>query len=429
MDNKLLNGMLDFMDKSPVNFFAVKTMEEILIKNNFEELDLSKDFNLKENSKFYIKNNDSAIIAFSIGKIKRGIFKIIDSHTDSPGFKVKSNPLIKTENMLSLNTEVYGGPILNTWLDRPLSMAGRVILKSDDPLNPKMQLINFEKNLCIIPNLAIHMNRDINKGFELNPQIHTLPLVALDNSKKYEKKDFIKEVISKKLEIKTEEILDYELYLYDRQKASILGLNDEFISSGRIDNLASAYLSLKSLVENKNHTEINVIIATDNEEVGSGTKMGADSSFIETSLERIVSGLKMNREDYLKNLENSFMISSDMAHGIHPNFKEKTDPTNIPLLGGGPVIKYAANKSYASDSISGAIFKDLCARAKVPVQTFYNRSDLRGGTTIGPITSRRINVRTVDVGCPMLAMHSVRELMAIKDLEYMFKVFKEFFSL
>lgn len=156
--------------------------------------------------------------------------------------------------------------------------------------------------------------------------------------------------------------------------------------------------------------------------------MGADSSFIETSLERILSGLKMNREDYLKNLENSFMISSDMAHGIHPNFKEKTDPTNVPVLGGGPVIKYAANKSYASDSISGAIFKDLCTRAKVPVQTFYNRSDLRGGTTIGPITSRRINVRTVDVGCPMLAMHSVRELMAIRDLEYMCKVFKEFFS-
>lgn len=423
-----IDDFIEFLNESPMAYFAVKKAKELLEGAGFERLDLKKDFVIREGGKYFVDNNDSALLAFSVGKLDEIFFKIVGSHTDSPGFRIKAKPYMNKESMSVLNTEVYGGPIINTWLDRPLSFGGRVILKSDDIFNPRKELVKFDKDMLIIPNLAIHMNRQVNDGIKLNPQVHTLPLVGLCDEK-IENEDHMKTLLSSELGVGKDDVLDYDLYLYDRQKASLLGENSEFISSGRLDNLASFYTSLKALIDAKDHEGINIIIASDNEEVGSGTKMGADSSFIETVFERILLGLGKGRQDYFKALEKSFMISSDMAHAIHPNYTEKADPINRPKLGKGIVIKYAASKAYASDGESAAILMSICEKAGISYQTFHNRSDMRGGSTIGPITSRRLNVRTVDVGGPMLSMHSVRELMAAKDLYYMQRCFEEFFKI
>lgn len=425
----LAKKLVAFIDKSPSQYQAVDSMKKILEENGFRQMDFSKKTSLKPGDKGFVINNDSGIIAFRLGKklSENTGFRIAGSHSDSPGFRIKSNPVIKTENIVKLNTEVYGGPILYSWFDRVLGIAGRVALKGKSPLKPEIRLIDFDKDMLTIPSVAIHMNRTVNKGFEINAQLHTLPVMMLDNEKELNK-ELLEDMIAKELKTDKSEILDFDLYLYDREKGKIIGANNEFISVGRQDNLAMAYTSMMALIENEPGENINVMVSTDNEEVGSRTIQGADSPFISNTLERILIGAGFDREQFIGIQENSFMISADMAHAVHPNFSDKADPTNRPKMGEGIVIKYAANKSYTSDAYSGAIVKGLCEKAGAKYQEFYNRSDASGGSTIGPITSTHLNIRACDVGGALLGMHSVRELGNVSDLNDFYSLFSALYT-
>ena len=336
--------------------------------------------------------------------------------------------MLVNNSYLKLNTEVYGGPILSSWFDRPLSLAGKVSLEGDHPLDPDEFLIDFEKPLMIIPNLAIHMNREVNSGFEYNAQKHTLPLVAMVNEE-FEKENFLLNLIADELEVEIDRILDFELYLYATEKGQLIGLNEEFISVGKLDNLGMVHAGINGLIDSQGTDATNVLIAFDNEEVGSTTKQGAASPMVKNILKRISLSLGKDEEEFLRALERSFIISADQAHAIHPNFTEKADPTNQPIINAGPVIKMAANQAYTTDSTSGAIYEYICRLAKVPVQRFTNRSDARGGSTIGPISSTQLNISSVDIGNALLGMHSVRELGGVKDQYYVYQSFIEFFDL
>lgn len=330
-------------------------------------------------------------------------------------------------NYVKLNTEVYGGPILSTWFDRPLSIAGRVTLKSDNVFKPETRLVDINKPVLIIPNLAIHMNRSVNEGYEFNKQKDVLPLLALCNEK-LEKDNYLMNLLVQTLNVEKENIIDFDLFLYDVSEGSLVGLNEELISVGRLDDLWMVFAGLKALTESNKIKATKVLVALDNEEIGSLTSQGANSSILENILERIALGLNKDREGFRRALSNSVMISADLAHAIHPNYTEKCDPTNKPLLGGGPVIKIAASGSYSTDSYAAGVFKGVCEKAGVPCQVFVNRSDMRGGTTIGPITAAKLNIPVIDMGAPLLSMHSIRELASVKDNEYTIKAFTEFFN-
>lgn len=377
----------------------------------------------------YYKNN-SAVIAFEIGtgEIEEDGFRLIGAHTDSPGFRIKPNPEMLVEgHYLKLNTEVYGGPILSTWFDRPLSIAGRVTLKGENPFAPKVSLVDINKPVLIIPNLAIHMNRSVNEGYEYNKQKDVLPLFTIVEDK-LEKDNYLLKLISESLKVDSEDILDFDLFLYEYAEGMTVGLNNEFISCGRLDDLWMVFAGLKALINSNPIKATKVLVALDNEEIGSLTQQGANSSILENILERISLGLKKEREEFRRAVSNSIMISADLAHAIHPNYTEKCDPTSKPLLGKGPVLKIAASGSYSTDSYASAIFKAVCEKAQVPCQVFVNRSDLRGGTTIGPITAAKLNIPVIDMGAPVLSMHSVRELASVADNEYTIKAFTEFFN-
>lgn len=426
----LSEQLITFIDESPTQFHAVEKAKAILIQSNFIPLDLTKDWDLKSGGKYYVTRNNSSIFAFIIGTDNIGDngFRIIASHSDSPTFKIKPNPEILKENsFITLNTEVYGGPILMSWLDRPLSIAGRVSLASENNLKPNNVLLDFKRPVVVIPNLAIHLNRSVNEGVELNKQIDMLPL--LGQIKEGETTaDYLKNIIAKELKIDKEDILDYDLTLYDTTKGCRVGINNEFISSSRIDNLAMAHSSLLAIAENKPQPFTQMIAIFDNEEVGSLTKQGADSPLFKHIFERINNNLGYNKEAFYKAVYNSFLISADMAHSVHPNRPEKHDPTSRPLMNKGPVIKIHANQKYTSDGDSTAVFESLCKKADVPYQKFVNRSDTVGGSTLGNLSTGQLDIRSVDVGNPMLAMHSVRELCGTDDHYYMTKVFKEFFA-
>lgn len=415
--------LISFIDKSMTAHFAAKNLADLLEENGYKELKVEEEFVL-DDTKYYIRIDDTAILGINIGdkKLENG-FKIIGSHSDSPGFRIKRNPVMKSANNVVLNTEVYGGPMLYTWFDRPLSAAGRISFVKEGKV--VMELVDFKKPIFTIPSLAIHMNREVNKGFEFNPQKHTLPLMAI-NSEEMTEDIFLKE-LAKLKGIKKEDILDYDIYLYDTAKGEIIGLRDEFISQGRQDNLFMAYTSMTALIESK-ASGINLCLVTDNEEVGSMSYAGADSPVLNRLLERVSIALGADREEYLRALEKSFLISADAAHAAHPNFSEKADPTNQPILGGGPVIKYAASRSYTSDAYSAGKFIDICNNAKVPFQTYHNRSDVKGGSTIGPISQSQIAIKSVDIGMSTLGMHSVRELTGVDDVEHFINAFKEFYK-
>lgn len=432
MNKQYAEALMKFIDKSPSVYHAIKNLGEFLEANGFNRLEQKDSFNLKEGGKYFITNNGSAVIAWQMpktGGAENG-FRIIGSHSDSPTFRIKPNPEIKVNNhFLKLNTEVYGGAILSTWFDRPLSAAGRAVLKTDNLLKPEIRLIDFNKPILIIPNLAIHMNREVNEGYSYNKQKDTLPVLSIINEK-FEEKGFLLNLIAENLNVKKEQILDFDLYLYDRQPGCFVGLNDEFFSIGRIDNLGMAYSSIDALARSRASTFVQMAAVFDNEEVGSGTAQGAGSPFLQDTIQRIVlSTCKGNAfEEMQKALAFSFLISADQAHGLHPNYTEKNDITNFPLMNKGPAIKLAASMSYTSDGISAGIFKDVCMRAKVPFQNFVNRSDMRGGSTIGPISVSNLNIKSVDIGNPILAMHSVRELGGTEDQEFITKAFEEFYK-
>jgi len=386
---------------------------------------------LEKGGKYYTTKNGSALIAFTVGEgeIEEQGFKIIGAHTDSPTFRVKPNSeIISENNYMKLNTEIYGGLIRSTWMDRPLSLAGRVALKGENLLNPELRLVNIKKPILIIPSLAIHMNREANSGGELNPQEDTLPLLAMV-TEELEKDNALLNILAEELKVNREDIIDFDLFLYEFEKGCIVGLKDEFISSSRLDDLQMVHAGIEALKEAPITQGINVMACFDNEEVGSSTKQGADSDMLANILERIVVCLGKGREDFFRALSKSFIISADNAHAVHPNRPKKADPTNRPIVNKGPVIKINANCAYTSDSDSSAVYETICKKAGIPVQKFVNRSDSRGGSTIGPISSTHLNIRSVDIGNPTLAMHSVREFAGVKDHTYVTKSFEELYRI
>ena len=428
---ELAQELISFINQSPTAYQATENISLRLDKLGYKRLYENEEWKIEAKGKYYVKKNDSAIIAFKVGtqEITDSGFRIIGAHTDSPTFKIKPNSEIISEgSYLKLNTEVYGGPILNTWFDRPLAIAGRVVLKGNSPLRPQSKLIDINKPIVIIPNLAIHMNRNVNEGYAINKQKDTLPLVDIINDT-LEKDNYLLKLIAEDADINVEDILDFDLFLYEYDKGRLMGPNNNFISAGRLDDLWMVFDGLKALEDSNNDATTKVLIAIDNEEIGSLTMQGARSSFIKTILERIAIALGKNTEQFYNILANSIMISADLAHAVHPNSGEKHDPTNRPILTKGPVLKLAASGSYSSDGYSSAIFKSVCKEAKVPYQVFVNRSDLRGGTTIGPMMAAELAIPVVDMGAPLVAMHSVRELATTIDNYYTITAFTKFYEL
>ncbi|MEE0932995.1 M18 family aminopeptidase [Clostridium sp. D43t1_170807_H7] len=431
MEKKLALELVDFLYDSPSACHGVKATQKILDENGFIEIKETDKWDLQAKGKYYVIKNDSALIAFEVGTgdIEEAGLRLIGAHTDVPGFRIKPNPqMISEGKYVKLNTEVYGGPILHTWFDRPLSIAGKVSLKGASPLKPETRLVNINKPLLIIPSLAIHMNREVNEGFKINRQVDTLPLLGLINDK-LEKEDYLMNILAEELQVNKEDILNFELGLYEYEKGMLIGMNEELISSGRFDDLWMVYAGIKALVDSRENAATKVMICIDNEEIGSLTAEGANSTLLNNILERIALGLGKDREGYYRTLANSIMISADLAHAVHPNLGDKHDPTNRPVLEGGPVLKIAASGSYSTDSFNGAVFAGVCEAAGVPFQKFVNRSDVRGGTTIGPVTAANLTIPVIDMGAPVLGMHSIRELASVKDNYYTVKAFTEFFSL
>jgi aspartyl aminopeptidase len=421
--------LLNFIEESPSSFHTVESIRTSLISSGFTSLNPEETWSIVPKGKYFVTRNNSAIIAFVIGTEgpeKYG-FHLIGTHTDSPTFRVKPQSEISVEGYLKLNVETYGGPILNTWLDRPLSLAGRVILRGASSYKPQIKLLRSEQSILVIPNLAIHMNRKVNEGVELNKQKDLLPLVTQIQDK-LEKDGVLLEYLANTLQCAKEDIIDFDLFLYDTQKGCFVGLQQEFISCGRLDDLAMIHAGLSALLNAKTGLATQVLACFDHEECGSTSKQGAASPFLAHVLERILLAQEKGRESYFRALANSFFISADMAHALHPNAGEKHDPIHHPVLNKGPVIKYSANQSYTTDAESAAIFSSLCKSIEVPVQKFVNRSDERGGSTIGPITSTHLDFRAVDIGNPILAMHSVRELGGVKDHLAIMNVFKKFYE-
>ena len=423
--------LLDFIHHSPSAFHAACQVKDILDKEGFRELKEEERWHLDKGKGYYTVRNNSAVIAFRTGTLapQEAGFKLIGAHTDSPTFRIKPNSEMVAEGCyLKLNTEVYGGPILNTWFDRPLGIAGRVILKSSDVLRPETRLVNIARPLVIIPNLAIHMNRDVNKGVEINRQRDVLPLVAMVNDV-LEKDNYLVKLIAEELASDIDSILDFDLFLYEYEKGCLTGASEEFISASRLDDLAMVQAGVKALISARPSKETQVMVCYDNEEVGSATKQGADSQLLSNILERITGSMGGNREDFFRALSKSFLISADLAHAVHPNNTDKHDPTNRPVINKGPVIKISASQRYTTDSDASSVYEQICKKAQVPVQKFVNRSDMAGGSTIGPISSTHLDIRSVDMGTPVLAMHSIRELGGVMDHYYVIKSFEEFYNL
>lgn len=424
-------SLLDFIQASPSAYHAVQSVEGILKAKGFKELKFEEKWSILPHGRYYVTKNGTALIAFISGEDypENTGFHIIGAHTDSPSFRLKPSPEIPVDGKyLKLNVETYGGPILNTWLDRPLSLAGRIVLKGESILKPRCVLLQSPSPILVIPNLAIHMNRKVNEGIELNKQKDLLPLFTT-LGEDLDKDGILIGHLAELLNIRSQEILDFDLFLYEFDSGNIIGLNQEFISSSRLDDLAMVHAGVWALSQVQGNKATAVLACFDHEEVGSTSKQGAASPLLAHVLERIQLAQGKGREEYFQALERSFMISADMAHALHPNSGEKHDPVNKPVLNGGPVIKISANQSYTTDAESSVIFEGLCQRANVPVQKFVNRSDERGGSTIGPISSTHLEIRSVDVGNPILGMHSVRELGGVKDHLAMSKVFREFLGI
>lgn len=414
--------LLDFIEKSPTAFQAVDEMQKRLTENGFEVLSEKEYWKLVPGGKYLVTRNNSALIAFCIPEKESRVFHIMASHSDSPSFKIKENPEIKVDNSyVKLNVEKYGGMLMAPWFDRPLSVAGRVIICRNDGLEEK--LVDIKRDLVMIPNLAIHMNREANNGVAYNPQKDLQPLFAVGNTDRT-----LLEIIAEQTGVKKEDIISHDLFLYNRMPGTIWGADKEFVSSARLDDLQCAFASMEGLLRAQNHESIAVHCVMDNEEVGSGTKQGAASTFLKDTLLRINMGLGRTYEEYLMTLAGSFMVSADNAHALHPNYTDKTDPTNHPVLNKGIVIKFNANQKYCTDAVSAAIFKELCTKAGVPYQTFVNRSDIAGGSTLGNISNTQVPMNTVDIGLPQLAMHSPYETAGVKDTEYLVRAAEELFA-
>ena len=417
-------GLLDFLKRSPSPFHATQSMAEALQDAGYQALDERETWQLKPQGRYYVTRNDSSIIAIKRGQhdpVQHGI-RMVGAHTDSPCLKVKPQPELARHGYWQLGVEVYGGVLLSPWFDRDLSLAGRVTFKHNGQLQSR--LINFQQAIASIPSLAIHLNREANSGWAINAQTELPPILAqLQGETKNDFRALLAEQLQREHAISAADVLDYELCFYDSQPAALVGLNQDFIASARLDNLLSCYAGLQGLL-NSNDQHTQVLVCTDHEEVGSNSACGADGPFLEQVLRRMLN----TEEDFVRCIQHSLLISADNAHGIHPNYADKHDANHGPLLNHGPVIKVNANQRYATSSETSSFFKLLCQQAEIPVQSFVTRSDLGCGSTIGPITASQLGVQTIDIGVPTFAMHSIRELAGSKDLSYLVRALQAFYN-
>ena len=416
----ILKDLMDFLDSSVTMFHAINECEKVLQRSGFIYLPENGKWNINK-GKYYTKRNSSSLIAFDIAEGDYH-FQISAAHSDSPTFKLKDRPVIEANGYLKLNVEGYGGMINATWLDKPLTLAGRVMVNTDKGIETR--LLHIDRDLLIIPNVPIHFNREINKGFAFNNQVDMLPILSAGNLKE----DEFDKMIAKELGIEPEAILAKDLYLVNRQKAAIIGFDNELISSGRLDDLECVYTSLRGFVEAENKNHINVFAVFDNEEVGSVTKQGAMSTFLASTLDRVNTALGKSKEEYYRAISKSILISCDNAHAVHPNHPELFDVKNRPVLNQGIAIKESANQKYTTDAFSRAILKKILEKKNIPYQTFANRSDIAGGSTLGNLSNTVVSMNAVDIGLPQLAMHSAYETAGAKDVGYAFETLKAFFE-
>lgn len=417
---EILKDLMNFLDSSVTMFHAINECEKVLKDSGYIYLPENEKWNIRA-GKYYTKRNSSSLIAFDIANGDYH-FQISAAHSDSPTFKLKDRPIIESNGYLKLNVEAYGGMIDATWLDKPLTLAGRVMV--DTGCGIETRLLYIDKDLLIIPNVPIHFNREINKGFAFNNQVDMLPVFSAGN---LSEADFDK-MLAKELGVKPEAILAKDLYLVNRQKATVIGYDNELISSGRLDDLECVYTSLLGFIEAMNNDHINVFAVFDNEEVGSVTKQGAMSTFLVSTLNRINKALGKSDEDYYRAIAKSMLISCDNAHAIHPNHPELFDVKNRPVLNKGIAIKESANQKYTTDAFSRAVLKKILDNKNIPYQTFANRSDIVGGSTLGNLSNTAVSMNAVDIGLPQLAMHSAYETAGAKDVEYAIEALRAFFE-
>lgn len=425
-----ISDFFGFMKKATTSVQTVDAIRERLDSEGFMELEMNEIWMLNASGKYYLTPYPSMLVGFTIGsgQFPTTCVKMIAAHTDNPGFRIKPNPEVNSEGMLTLNVERYGGPILNTWFDRPLSIAGRIAVKSDEVLKPKVIHLDFQRPILIIPNLAIHMNREVNKGVEIKVQKEMQPLLTQLIEDEI-KDNYLLDLVAEEAGVNREDILDMDLNVYCYEEGMLVGSKKEFISCPRIDDLSMVYAAMEALVESKHKDGINMVAFMDNEEIGSMTRQGADSVMLSNILERIRMGTAGREQRSIHQVMSFFVISADCAHGLHPNYGEKSDITNKPVMNKGMAIKISCNRSYASEVETIAAFQQLCDKAGMKYQKFVNHSDQRGGTTLGPLLSKYVPVHVVDVGVPILAMHSTRELMGKQDFLDSIEIFKTFFQL
>ena len=409
--------LLDFIDRSPTAYQAVENMKKELLLQGAAELSEQEPWKIEAGRDYFVTRNGSALIAFRVPGNPVGV-RVFAAHCDSPSFKIKENPEIVVEGKyVKLNVEAYGGMLMSTWFDRPLSVAGRVIVKENGAFVSKP--VNVDRDVLMIPSVCIHMNREANNGYKYNVQTDLLPLFGLQGEGQTEKGAFM-QLVADSAGVSKDEILGQDLFLYVREPGRVWGLNNEFISAPHIDDLECAYAGLQGFLSGRKEENIAVLSVFDNEEVGSRSIQGADSTFLTDVLER----LNVSKEMIAKSL----MFSADNGHALHPNHPELTDPTNRPVPHGGVLLKYAARLSYATDGMAAAMFKDICKHAGVPYQVFFNRSDIPGGGTLGSISTSHVPFLTADIGLAQLAMHSCYETAGVKDCDYMVKAAGELFA-
>ena len=427
---KYAESLLALIDASPTPFHATSELVALLKAEGFAELQEADAWSLKKGGRYYVTRNDSSLVAFVMGSkpAEQAGFKIIGAHTDSPNLRLKPHPAYEKSGYVQLGVEVYGGVLLATWTDRDLSLAGRVVLKSKKG-QPVSRLLKIDRPLLRIPQLAIHLNREVNeKGLKLNKQTHLPPILQMAD-KDISSEKVLKDLVARELKCRAAEIVSLDLALYDVQASTFAGLNEDFIFAPRLDNLASCHAATVALLEaSKQDSATRVLAFYDHEEVGSETAQGGESPFLKDTLERMVMSSDNPREALMRAIAQSIFISADMAHAVHPNYADKHEERHLPLINAGPVIKTNANQRYATEAVSSAHFELMCERAGVKVQKFVVRSDMGCGSTIGPMTAANLGIRTVDVGNPILSMHSIREMAGSQDHGDMIQVFKEYFN-
>lgn len=424
MRAELNQGLIDFLKASPTPFHATRSLAKRLQAAGFRPLDEREPWHTEAGGRYYVTRNDSSIIAFRLGNRAPldGGLRLVGAHTDSPCLRVKPQPELQRQGFLQLGVEVYGGALLAPWFDRDLSLAGRVTFREGGKV--QSLLIDFEQPIAVIPNLAIHLNREANQGWAINPQNELPPILAqVSGDERADFRAVLADRLAEEHGISADAVLDYELSFYDTQGAAVIGLNQDFIAGARLDNLLSCYAGLQALIEAEGD-ETCVLVCTDHEEIGSCSACGADGPFLEQVLRRVLP----EGDGFVRVIQKSLLVSADNAHGVHPNYADKHDGNHGPKLNAGPVIKVNSNQRYATNSETAGFFRHLCLAEEVPVQSFVVRSDMGCGSTIGPITASQLGVRTVDIGLPTFAMHSIRELAGSHDLAHLVRVLSAFYG-